>query len=378
MSRGVALDRRKRYEIAHGSGSPIASTKGNIYIDDTDEVLWTRAENSSWIMNDSEGWWSRTSDLVSPLNPGDGLQINSTNTTINSIQLFTQGGISIDASSYVLGKADTQIRLNGVNGVLLSNGTGTIGETLIGDAWLKIPDSEDVWGDMVADFRLVHLYSIQGDIKIETDSGTCNGSIYLDSSDDIDLDAAGSIRMHMDSMSTWQLAGDNDVVNQVLTISVSNSGAAEGRIDIHSSDLFSIGSTGGSVEITSFEDGEFSTERTDNSNIVTTTINSINSGSGGALTKITGNGAVEVGGTGYTTVSSTTTLTLTSSDDITISNAGTLLLSCADTDISASSLDITSATLNLIVTNLQIGGVAGATGSGTNVTVVNGIVTAVS
>lgn len=595
MSRGVALDRRKRYEIAHGTGAPVATTKGNVYIDDDAGDLWTRGEGGSWVLNGASGLWTRDANgILSPINTGDGLLVETTEgrnitlnatgtgspgsnvnivaagdtagggvggnismTATNGLSNFsvtadgsvggggnigftatggtgnfnvnavgtignivlgayggtgsvtingqgtvggvvinsagtaatinmntsgddgsfnlsangsvadynistsgsssdvtfsllggnndftvTQGGaggdnvsfnisgassqgnftvdrqnggegnitlstkqvpsatdgvftvnasrgyvnapegllltntsdgghadgvaflkipdidrswgstwevfhmytelndilietvnegaceadIYLDSCDHILGRAQSQIRLNGKEGCLISNGDGARGEGLIGDAWLKIPDSEDIWGNMVDGFKLVHLYNGDGDIKIETDSGACNGDIYIDSCDKIDMDAIGAIQMNSGINSNWNMNA-NTINEEKIIISASNGGAGTGKVEIVGSD---------NVDV-------------------------ISSNAGGTVLLSADN----------------TATTITMDAAINISTA-TLTSSTNTTTLSASTFTITSGTINLDTGVLQIGGISGATGSGTNVTVVDGIVTAIS
>lgn len=95
MARGVKLDRRKRYEVAHGVGIPVVMTKGNIYIDDSSGNIWLRRSGGSW--ETASGFWDRNSNTLTPSNVGDGLSVSASST--NPINLSTSDSdISIVAS----------------------------------------------------------------------------------------------------------------------------------------------------------------------------------------------------------------------------------------------------------------------------------------
>lgn len=132
MARGTRLDRADWSTIQHASNAPSASTKGNMYIDDVSGNLYVRAENDSWQLF-FPSLWQRNSDVLSPLNSGDGLDISATGT--NEINIEGDSGVVIESNIYNLQllSSDSSIELksSGTQGDITIATDSSVGDILI-------------------------------------------------------------------------------------------------------------------------------------------------------------------------------------------------------------------------------------------------------
>lgn len=186
MARGVKLDRRKRYEVAHDAGVPVVSTKGNIYIDDTSGNIWLRASGGSW--QTASGFWDRSAggDL-SPSSSGDGLTIAATGN--NNISLSTSastGDISFDTTGS--GNGDIIFDTSGSGSGDISFTTSGASSSFIVSLTGTTASASFVTNGTVGDFTVDTTSATNGDISFEA-----GGDIIIRSNtNDIRIGSSGS------------------------------------------------------------------------------------------------------------------------------------------------------------------------------------------
>lgn len=167
-----------------------------------------------------------TASIDSVSNAGSSILVS----TSTSHQIHPKDNVTLSGSSYD-GDYVVQATPSTSSFVIIASYTGTsTGTVTVTDSFGDYGPSFIKIGDQSTSDPL-HVYSSSSDVLIETQAAACSTDIILNSSDQIDMNAVGSITADASFSSNLTITANN-ITNQTLTLSSTNGGAGKGIVNI--------------------------------------------------------------------------------------------------------------------------------------------------